>query len=84
VLNHDTKLYPHHLGVARWDFSLPLAEVTQHPHNPSIWGLKNLSAVKWSAISANSDLQEIGPGRSVRLAVGTRIQFGAVEGEIRF
>lgn len=83
LLNHDTKLYPHHLGVAQWDFTTPLAEVTQHPQDPSIWGLKNLSAAKWSAVSASGDLQEIAPGRSVRLAVGTRIQFGAAEGEIR-
>jgi hypothetical protein len=84
MLNHDARLYPHHIGAATWDFTTPVAEVTRHPHDPSIWGLKNLSAVKWTSTNTDGAIQEIEPGRSVRLAVGTRIQFGAVEGEIRF
>lgn len=84
MLNHDARLYPHHIGAATWDFTTPVAEVTRHPHDPSIWGLKNLSAVKWTSTNTDGAVQEIEPGRSVRLAVGTRIQFGAVEGEIRF
>lgn len=83
MLNHDTRLYPHHTGAARWDFSQPVAEISQHPRDPSIWGLKNLSAHPWSSATAEGATQEIPPGRSVRLSVGTRIQFGNVEAEIR-
>lgn len=47
MLNHDTQLYPHHLDPQRlYDLSQPLAAMQQHPQNPNLWGLKNLSAVK--------------------------------------
>ena len=84
MLSHDARIYPHHIGAATWDFTTPVAEVTQHPRDPSVWGLKNLSAMKWTTTNTEGAVQEIASGRSVRLAVGTRIQFGAVEGEIRF
>jgi serine/threonine protein kinase len=83
MLNYNTKLYPHHTSKARWDFSKPVAEISQHPQDPSIWGLKNLSSKKWTTKSVDGAIQEIEPGRSVRLAVGTVINFGAIEGEIR-
>ena len=83
MLNHNTKLYPHHTSAARWDFAAPVAEVTQNPRDPSIWGLKNLSTNKWTSTTADGTIQEIEPGRNVRLAVGTHINFGATEGEIR-
>jgi serine/threonine protein kinase len=84
MLNYDTKLYPHHLDPQRlYDFSAPLAEVVHHPTEAHLWGLKNLSAEKWVLISQDGVIKDIAPGRSVTLAGGQRIQFGAIEGEIR-
>jgi DNA-binding helix-hairpin-helix protein with protein kinase domain len=84
MLNHDTQLYPHHLDDQRmYDFSQPLAEVTQHPTKPSLWGLKNLTAEKWVITTADGTVKDVEPGRNVPLAVGTRINFGKKEGEIR-
>jgi DNA-binding helix-hairpin-helix protein with protein kinase domain len=84
MLNHDTKLFPHHLddklGLA---FNEAVAEVTRHPSNPGIWGLRNLSGASWTATPAEGDPSDVEPGRSVTLAVGTKINFGASEGEIR-
>jgi serine/threonine protein kinase len=83
MLNHDTKLFPHHIDDGRlYDFSAPVAAVATHPTNPSIWGLKNLSQDKWFITSAEN-VKDVEPGRSVTLAVGTKIQFGQIEGEIR-
>ncbi|NJN68166.1 MAG: serine/threonine protein kinase [Chloroflexaceae bacterium] len=83
MLNHDTRLFPHHIDPSRsYDFSRPVAEVTRHPKDPNVWGLKNLSDSKWNSTVAET-VKEVEPGRSVTLAVGTTINFGAIEGEIR-
>jgi hypothetical protein len=84
MLNHDTQLFPHHVDDEHlYDFSQPVAAVTQHPRNPDIWGLKNLSDEKWVITASDGSLQDVEPGRSVRLAVGTTINFGKKVGEIR-
>lgn len=84
MLNHDAKLYPHHLDVEQPHvLNIPLAEVARHPSNPDIWGLKNLSDSDWVAIGSDGIMREVPPGRSVTLSVGTKIQFGLVDGEIR-
>ncbi len=85
MLNHDTRLYPHHLDEQRlYDFSRPVAEVTRHPTKTDIWGLKNLSGTCWSSTSPSGQDADVEPGRSVTLAAGTRLRFGKVAGEIRY
>jgi serine/threonine protein kinase len=75
VLNRDTKLYPHHVDdQRRWDFETPAAEITQHPSDPRVWGLKNLSGEKWVVRLPAGDT------RNVKLVVGTKISFGRAEG----
>lgn len=84
MLNHDTQLYPHHVDDQhRYDFSQPVAAVSQHPTNPALWGLRNLSQSRWVAAFGDGTVRDVEPGRSVPLAVGTRILFGRCEGEIR-
>jgi hypothetical protein len=84
MLNHDTMLFPHHIDDDKmWEFSAPVAEVTQHPTSPNVWGLKNLSSHKWVSTSADGVVRDVEPGKSVSLAIGTRINFGRVEGEFR-
>jgi eukaryotic-like serine/threonine-protein kinase len=84
MLNHDTQLFPHHIDDQRmYDFSKPVAAMTQHPTNPSIWGLKNVSGEKWVSKLADGTVKDVEPGRSVSLAVGTKILFGKSEGDIR-
>jgi serine/threonine protein kinase len=84
MLNHDTKLYPHHIDEAKlYDFSTSVAEVNRHPTDPKIWGLKNLSGEKWVCTIDEGAVKDVEPGRSVTLAVGTKINFGKTEGEIR-
>jgi hypothetical protein len=84
MLNHDSRLFPHHVDPDRlYDFSAPVAEVTRHPTDPGRWGLKNLSAASWAATTAEGAARSVEPGRSLALAVGTRVQLGKAEGEIR-
>jgi hypothetical protein len=84
MLNHDSVLYPHHVDDGQsYEFSQPVAEVTTHPTDPSVWGLKNVSLERWVTTAPDGTTRDIEPGRSVSLNVGTRIQFGRAEGEIR-
>jgi hypothetical protein len=84
MLNHDSKLYPHHLDASRrFELGDPAATVTRHPQNPDIWGLQNLTSAKWVTTTEDGVVHDVLPGRSVTLATGTRIQFGTCEGEIR-
>ena len=84
MLNHDTKLYPHHIDDTKmYDFSAPMAEVNRHPTDARIWGLKNLSGEKWVYTAADSTVRDVEPGRSIPLAVGAKINFGKTEGEVR-
>jgi eukaryotic-like serine/threonine-protein kinase len=84
MLNHDSKLYLHHVDDQRlYDFSTAVAEVTRHPSDPRIWGLKNLSSGGWTVTPTDGISKSVESGRNVTLAVGTKIQFGRAEGEIR-
>lgn len=84
MLNYNTELFPHHIDDDKmYDFSAPVAAVAQHPTNPNLWGLKNVSAQKWVITSADGAVKDVESGKSVSLTVGTKIQFGSVEGEIR-
>ena len=85
MLNADATLTPHHLGSGEaFDFSTTVAEVVRHPTNLNVWGLKNLTDRKWVATLPNGTLRDVEPGRSVPLATHTKINFGSVEGEIRY
>ena len=84
MLNYDTRLYPHHIDNARlYNFSRPVGEVNQHPQNPNIWGMRNLTDEKWVITTDDGEIKDVEPGQNVRLAVGTKINFGKKEGEIR-
>jgi DNA-binding helix-hairpin-helix protein with protein kinase domain len=83
MLSHDAKLYAHHLDdAAPFRFDKPVAEVTQHPSDPTRWGLKNLTGERWTATGADGAIRDVDPGRNVLLAVGTKIHFGKADGEI--
>jgi len=85
MLNADATLTPHHIGSGEaFDFSTVIAEVVRHPTDPNVWGLKNLTDQKWVATLPNGNLRDVEPGRSVPLVTETKINFGAVEGEIRY
>ena len=83
VLNAHTKLYPHHLDPSRpYDVSEEWAVLVQHPQNPNIWGLKNLSPNVWKATPANGEMKAVENGRSAVLALQTQIDFGFVQAVI--
>lgn len=85
LLNHDTSLFSHHLDDReQYNFVTPVAQVVQHPRNPQIWGLRNLSSAKWVSRESDGSTFDVLAGQTVALSSGTRIHFGHREGEIRF
>jgi len=85
MLNHNAKLYPHHIQPSKpFDFSSPVAEVNQPPKNPAIWGLRNLTKDNWVITLPDGTSKDVPPGRSITLRMGIKINFGKAEGEIRF
>jgi RsiW-degrading membrane proteinase PrsW (M82 family) len=60
-----------------------VAETNSHPQDPNILGLKNCSHQVWTVTLTTGEQTKIDPGRSLRLAAGTKINFGSVTGEIR-
>jgi hypothetical protein len=83
MLNYNTKLFPYHLDPFSYDFSKPIAELSQHPSNPNLWGLKNLTDKSWQIIKKDGTSLEIPSGKNVPIGNGIKINFGRVEGEIR-
>jgi DNA-binding helix-hairpin-helix protein with protein kinase domain len=84
ALNFDSKLYPHHVaGRPSYDFTAPVAEVTQHPSRPGVWGLTNVSETKWVCTFSDGTIRDVEPMRSVPLSAGVKVNFGKVEGDIR-
>jgi eukaryotic-like serine/threonine-protein kinase len=87
MLNHDTKLYPHHLDNAAskdYDFTRPVAEMVRHPTDPNIWGLRNCTSGKWVATMPDGSPKDVLPGKSVPVKPNVKVRFGKVEGEIRY
>jgi DNA-binding helix-hairpin-helix protein with protein kinase domain len=83
MLNNKAELYPYHLYLARNnELSPALAQVVQHPQNPAIWGLKNLSNAPWT-FTENGSLKTVDHGKSVTLTTGITINFGLATAEIR-
>lgn len=83
MLNHDTRLYPHHTNPDRtYDFDEPVAELAQHPTNPNVWGLRNRSSVIWQVTLPDGQTRAVDPGRAAPLANGVVVHFGRAEGTI--
>jgi serine/threonine protein kinase len=83
ILNTGAELYPYHLYPAKSNKLKPaVAQVVQNPSNPSIWGLKNLTAETWT-FSDKGELKTVEHGKSVTLATGITINFGQAQAQIR-
>jgi RsiW-degrading membrane proteinase PrsW (M82 family) len=60
-----------------------VAEINRNPNEPSMLGLMNLSVNPWFVKDPRRGVLKLEPGRSVRLAAGTRINFGSIFGEVQ-
>lgn len=60
-----------------------IVEVTAHPSDPSLIGLRNLGNQTWTATGADGSTHSVPPRRVLRIEAGTRIDFGTISGDIR-
>ena len=60
----------------------PVAEVTRNPNDPSVLGLTNLSTSVWETVTGSGARRQIGTGQTIKLAPGTKIDFGSTDGEV--
>ena len=82
ALNHDTKLFLHHINPDRkYDFSNPIAEVSRHPTDSGL-GIKKPSAYPWKVGKANGDVIEVCSKQSFSLVPGYQIDFGTSKGMV--
>jgi hypothetical protein len=63
-------------------FNGVVATVNAHPKDGFLLGLKNLSDRAWWATDIQGDLKMIEPESTLTLALGTKIEFGEINGEI--
>lgn len=82
LLNHDTRLYGHHVGQHGSNDQL-IAEVVQNPNNPGVFGLKNMTTEAWTFTKPDGAIVDVPPGRAAPILPGNKINFGPVTGEIR-
>ncbi len=83
-LTHGTRLSTQEIpGLEPLSADNIVAEVSHNPQNPTVLGLKNYSHQSWITTLSNGEQIQIDTGRSIKLAAGTKINFGSVEGEIR-
>ncbi len=60
-----------------------VAEVNSNPKDPNILGLHNCSTQVWMATLPDGTQRRIEPDRNLKLAVGTKINFGSGQGVIQ-
>lgn len=59
-----------------------VGQVQQHPTNPQILGIRNLTSTPWHAIFANGKRKQIPPQRAVPISAGLRLNIGGRWAEI--
>jgi RsiW-degrading membrane proteinase PrsW (M82 family) len=59
-----------------------VAEVREHPDDPSLLVLRNLSTSNWDAVMPDHSVRIVEPAGTVRLLAGTRIVFGTQTGVV--
>ena len=59
-----------------------VASVNSHAEDELLLGMKNLSDRAWWATDSQGDMKMIEPENTLTLALGTKIEFGEIDGEI--
>lgn len=69
-------------GLTAQESGGAVAEVTRNPTDPSLLGLTNLSTTPWETVTGSGIRRQIESGKTIKLAPGTRIDFGQTDGEV--
>lgn len=81
-LTTSTKLYPYHFNFRKYLISHPIAEVSNHPLEEGVWGLKNVSKCSWTRVTKSGE-KTVKPGQTVLLTPGIKLIFDSgMEGNV--
>ena len=69
-------------GLETTESDNAVAEVTAHPKDPKLLGLKHLSKRRWKATMADGATKDVDSGKNVRLTRGVEINFGVLKGVV--
>jgi Ca-activated chloride channel family protein len=69
-------------GLETTSLEQVVAEVVSSPQDHEVLGLKNLSTTAWKVTMTDGTVNDISLGRTARLAIGARFQFGRTEGVV--
>lgn len=58
-------------------------EITQHPQDPNILGLKNTGKSAWTAVNTDGSTVTVAPGKNLRIVAGTRLILGQLALDIQ-
>jgi RsiW-degrading membrane proteinase PrsW (M82 family) len=93
ILEIGSARIPASVGARLWERQAPgavsargdgvVAEVTAHPQDPALLGLKNLSQQAWAVTLVDGTRRELAAGRSIRLEAGMTLVIGELTAAVR-
>lgn len=93
ILEIGSARIPATVGARLWERQAPgalsargdgvVAEVTAHPQDPALLGLKNLSQQAWTVTLVDGTRRELAAGRSIKLEPGMALVIGELTAVVR-
>lgn len=93
ILEIGSARIPATVGARLWERQAPgalsargdgvVAEVTAHPQDPALLGLKNLSQQAWAVTLVDGSRRELAAGRSIKLEAGMTLVIGELTAAVR-
>ena len=82
MLSRAAKIRRRHVEPHADDADAILGEVTPHPTNHQVWGLRNLSASSWMATSPDGTSRDVPPQKSVSMEAGLKLNIAGTMAEV--
>ena len=82
MLSRAAKIRRRHVEPHADDADAILGEVTPHPTNPQVWGLRNLSASSWMATTPDGTSRDVPPQKSVSMEAGLKLNIAGTMAEV--
>lgn len=82
LLDRGTKMVRHHIDPTSFKIDEIVGEISVHPSDPHILGIKNLTSKNWLATKPDNSLIDVSAGKSIRITEGLKIDFGTAKGRI--
>jgi len=83
LLSRKARIRQWHLNPYAEDSDAVLGEVAQHPTDPRIWGLRNLTLESWLATRPDGTSHEVPPRKATTLEAGLKINMAGAVAEVR-